>query len=68
MPIMTKKGVPLWKTRYESQSKYDNNNTVRIGLKLNKNTDADILESLESKPSKQGFIKEAIRFYLANKK
>ena len=41
--------------------KYDKENTVRINLKLNKTTDADILEKLGAVESKQGYIKELIR-------
>ena len=38
--------------------------TQFVGLKLNNNTDADILAAINAAKSKQGFIKEAIRFYL----
>lgn len=41
--------------------KYDEANTKQIKLKLNKKTDADILEALESVPNKQGYIKNLIR-------
>lgn len=41
--------------------KYDEANTRQIKLKLNKKTDADILEALESVPNKQGYIKFLIR-------
>lgn len=41
--------------------KYDKNNTKQIMLKLNKKTDADILETLGKKRNKQGYIKELIR-------
>lgn len=41
-------------------AKYDANNTKRIFLKLNKNTDKDIIEHLEGK-NKQGYIKSLIR-------
>ena len=42
-------------------AKYDKENTIRLSLKLNKTTDADILEKLEHVESKQGYIKELIR-------
>ena len=42
-------------------SRYDEKNTRRIQLKLNKNTDADILEKLDSVKNKQGYIKQLIR-------
>ena len=38
---------------------------ARISLKLNKGTDADILERLEQVPSKQGYIKRLIRADIA---
>lgn len=44
-----------------ANEKYDKENTVRLSLKLNKTTDADILEKLEQVESKQGYIKELIR-------
>lgn len=47
-------------------AKYDKQNTKQIMLKLNTNTDADILEYLEGK-NKQGYIKDLIRKDIANK-
>lgn len=46
-----------------AQAKYDADNTVHIGMKLNRTTDADIIEWLEAQESKQGAIKDAIRAY-----
>ena len=45
----------------QASIKYDKNNTKRIFIKLNINSDKDILEYLETKPNKQGYIKELIR-------
>lgn len=42
-------------------AKYDAKNTRPIYLKLNKNTDSDILNHLEKMGNKQGYIKELIR-------
>lgn len=50
----------------EAQARYDAENTVKICLKFNKKTDADILEMLNKAPSKQGLIKEALRKFSAN--
>lgn len=47
--------------RSESQAKYDAENTKRFSLKLNLNTDKDILDKLSSVPSMQGYIKKLIR-------
>lgn len=44
----------------EIQAKYDNENTVRVALKLNKKTDADIIEKIDP-ANKQKSIKELIR-------
>ncbi len=45
----------------ERQKRYDDKNCVRLCLKLNKRTDADVLEWLKKQPSMQGAIKEVIR-------
>lgn len=47
--------------KYPAQEKYDAQNTAQIKLKLNLNTDADILEQLAKVGNKQGYIKELIR-------
>lgn len=41
--------------------KYNAKNVIRKVLNFNKNTDADILEYLESVPNFQGYIKDLIR-------
>lgn len=51
------------KNKYTSQEKYDKANTKYIGLKLNINTDSDILKALEGK-QKQTEIKRLIRIAL----
>jgi len=47
-------------TKYEPQEKYDKANCIRLSVKLNKNTDKDIIEFLNGK-NKNGIIKEGIR-------
>lgn len=44
-----------------AREKYEKTNTVQLKMKLNRNTDADILEKLESVGNKQGYIKSLIR-------
>lgn len=44
----------------EAKRAWDAQNTAFVGLKLNRRTDADILEALEGKP-KQTEIKRLIR-------
>ena len=45
----------------EAKNKWDKENTVFIGLKLNKNTDADIIAALDPNRPKMTQIKELIR-------
>lgn len=45
----------------EATKKWKKENTVHFGFRLQRRTDADILEKLESVPSKQGYIKRLIR-------
>jgi len=47
-------------------ARYDSENTVKLTVKLNKKTDADILDRLAAEPNKQGFIKDTIRAALGN--
>lgn len=49
-------------------AKYDAENTIRITIKFNKKTDADILKALDAEESKAGFIKAAIRNSIAKNK
>jgi len=46
-------------------AKYDRESTVRMSLKFNKHTDADILAALERSGNKQGMIKAALREYMS---
>ena len=48
----------------KAAAKYDKNNTKLIQLKLNKKTDADILDYLDGLDNRQGFIKELIRKHM----
>lgn len=45
----------------KAQKRYDAKNTRQLHLKLNRRTDWDVLEKLDSVPSKQGYIKALIR-------
>ena len=40
---------------------YDKNNTVKVTIKLNLNTDKDVLDYLDKSGNKQGTIKRLIR-------
>jgi hypothetical protein len=45
----------------KAQKKYNRTKTKSFTLKLNKETDADVIERLEKAENKQGYIKELIR-------
>ena len=47
--------------------KYNKENTVQISLKLNRTTDADLIDSLNRIANKQGYIKELIRKDIARR-
>lgn len=49
----------------EAKKRWMKENTVQIGLKLNKNTDGDILNYLAGKPN-QTEIKRILREYIRN--
>ena len=50
----------------KAQERYDRENTVFIGLKLNKKTDADIIALLEKSDNKQGTIKKILKNFIKN--
>ena len=49
------------KKKNEPAARYDARMTRRVHIKLNKKTDADILEMLDGVGNKQGYIKSLIR-------
>lgn len=51
-----------------SQARFDAENTVRFNIKLNRRTDAELIELLQSGGSKQGLIRQALREYIQNHK
>lgn len=51
--------------RARQQADYDRRNTTQIILKLNRNTDTDILEHLARQANRQGYIKALIRADIA---
>lgn len=52
----------------EAVKKWRQENTVVFTMRLQRRTDADILEKLETVPSRQGYIKDAIRAAIAREK
>lgn len=45
----------------EAKYRWQQEHTTILNIRLNHNTDADILEALKAMPSKSGFVREAIR-------
>jgi len=45
----------------EAKKKWIKENTTTMSLRLNHNTDADIIKWLNNMPNRQGYIKSAIR-------
>ena len=45
----------------KAQKRYDAKNTRQLHLKLNRNTDWDVIDKLNSVPNMQGYIKKLIR-------
>ena len=45
----------------EANARYDAKSTKHYGFKLNRKTDADIIEMLEAAENKQALIKQALR-------
>ena len=52
--------------QYRSIAKFNKEHTTSVLVRLNKNTDQDILEKLDTVPSKQGYIKKLIRDDIKN--
>ena len=52
----------------EAKKEWDKTNTTRVVMKLNNNTDRDVLTKLDEVPSKQGYIKSLIRRDIVDKK
>ena len=48
----------------KAKIRYDAKTAVYVSLKLNRRTDADLIEALDAAPNKQALIKEALRSYL----
>lgn len=45
----------------EAKKAWDAANTTRVIMKLNNNTDSEIIKKLSEVPSKQGYIRRLIR-------
>ena len=56
------------KPETEAHKQWVKDNTVFIGIRLQNNTDKELIEFLSAQTSKQGAIKTALREYVANHK
>lgn len=50
----------------EAKTKWIKENTTVVAVKLNHNTDKDLLAYIEDEPSKAGIFKKALREYIKN--
>ena len=57
--MKTKEELSAAQNQY--QKKYNKEHTIQYGLKLNKKTDADLIDWLNQQESKQGAMKAAMR-------
>lgn len=54
------------KKKEKPQNKYNKNNTVQYAFRLNKNTDAELIEFFNNVKNKSGLIKNLLKEYLKN--
>lgn len=60
--------MPKWKeNKIKYKDNYEKENVVRLQVKLNRNTEYDLIDFLETKENKQGYIKQLIRDDMAKK-
>ena len=52
----------------KANKKYDSINVIKLYVKLNKKTDADIIEYIENAENKQGTFKKALRLLMQQEK
>ena len=51
----------MTEAKRKASAKYDKANVKMFAIKLNKNTDADLITLLESQDNIQGYIKDMLR-------
>ncbi len=54
--------------KYLPQERYQKANIKRLVIKLNRNTDADILSYLETVDNKQGLVKHLLRKWIGEER
>ena len=50
----------------KAKAKWIKENTTVVAVKLNHNTDSDLLQYIDNEPSKAGIFKKALREYIMN--
>lgn len=59
---MSEPKKPLWvENKIKYNADYVKNNVLQVMVKINRNTEADLIEFLDTKENKQGYIKSLIR-------
>ena len=53
--------MAMTEAQKRAQERYRRAKTISIFLRLNKDTDADILQRIQDEPSKMGYVKRLIR-------
>ena len=54
-------GLMATQAQIDASNKFNKENTLCVLLRLNFSTDRDVIQKLESVPSKMGYIKKLIR-------
>ena len=65
---INKKTGKVYPSSQKAIMKWQKNNLLQMKINLNKETDADIIEYLDSCPNKQGLIKDLLRQHIAKEK
>ena len=60
--------MPSTDAQKRASAEYNKKKTVQIALRLNVETEKDIIDQLNKVPSKMGYIKELIRKDIENNK
>lgn len=61
--------MPKWKeNKLNYINEYEKENVKKVLVRFNKNTESDLIDFLETKDNKQGYIKQLIRDDMAKQK
>lgn len=65
---MKEKETKVYTTAYAYQTEWDRKNIRRVSLKINKNSESDMIDWLDRKPNKQAYIKSLIKADMSKSK